>query len=46
MSRQVAGGSDAEALCQLLRLGLREGWMSEEQIIGIVGAALTTQRKA
>lgn len=46
MSRQVAGGSDGEALCNLFRLGMREGWVMEEQIAAIVGGALTTKRKA
>jgi hypothetical protein len=28
------------------RAGLREGWMSEEHIIHVVGAALRTRHKA
>jgi hypothetical protein len=45
-SREVRGGSDAEALCNLFRYGLREGWMTEEAIIHLVGAAMRTKREA
>jgi hypothetical protein len=45
-SRQVRGGSDAEALCNLFRYGLREGWMTEKAIIHLIGASMRTQKKA
>jgi hypothetical protein len=38
--------SDADVLCIIFRYGMREGWMSEEQIVHVVGAALRTRRKA
>jgi hypothetical protein len=43
LSREVRGGCDGEALCNILRLGPRDGWFTQEQILAIVGRALTTK---
>jgi hypothetical protein len=43
---RAAGGRDAETLCNILRLGMREGRVTEKQIAAIVTSALATKRKS